>query len=221
MESTEEGMVYQKFKSLALQDYLSIGYIFLLVLGVVHETIYYKFLGVNILEYSSILDVLISPIAVMSGNLALAVAVIAALFFSHFYLWLTPRYFNYLSKKKKYQQGAHKLKLDKYQQMIKNQNGKLLIMAVFVISLFIGLGVGRGHKTKERIESNEIKMTHQIHFERGGKQKINMLGKNSLYIFYVGAGMEEVSIAPIQGNIRLIQKIRDDLESPSNREKSE
>ncbi len=54
-------------KVLVLQDYLSIGYLFILVLGVVQETIYYKFLGVNILDYSSILDVLIRPIAVILG----------------------------------------------------------------------------------------------------------------------------------------------------------
>ena len=221
MENTEVGIVSQKIKNLALQDYLSIGYMFLLVLGVLHETIYYKFLGVNILEYSSVLDVLISPIAVMGGNLTLAIAVIITILFANFYFWLTPKYFNYLSKKKKYEEGLNKLKLEKYQEMFKNQNRKFLLMAFFVISLFIGLGVGRGQKTKERIETNNIKMTHQIHFERGGKQKINMFGKNSLYIFYVGAGMEEVSIAPIQGNIRLIQKLRKKSETPSHPEKPE
>jgi len=59
----EENNLSSKNNNIAIQDYLSIGYVFMLILGIFHETIYYKFLGVNILEYSSVLDVLISPIS--------------------------------------------------------------------------------------------------------------------------------------------------------------
>ena len=52
MEDVKEPIAKDESKY-GIQDYLSIGYVFLLVLGVLHETIYYKFLGVNILEYSS------------------------------------------------------------------------------------------------------------------------------------------------------------------------
>ncbi len=192
---------------LAFQDYLSIGYVFLLILGVFHETIYYKFLSVNILEYSSILDVLISPIAVMLGNLLLGTAVLVVIIFGYIYLKLIPRYHKWLGTKKKYQEGKNKMKLERANEMFKNKNASLLVITLFVFALFTGLGIGRGVKTKERIDKGDVNLSHTITFEDGQKQKVKLLGKNSLYIFYVTTGVEEVSIAPIEGNIKLIQKL--------------
>lgn len=193
-----------------IQDYLSIGYVFLLILGVCHETIYYKFLGVNILEYSSILDVLISPIAVLLGNLILGLVVVVVAIMGYFYLKLIPKYYNWLGTKKKYQEGKNKLKLEKAQKALKNKNASLVMIGFFVFCLFIGLGIGRGKKTKRTIDEKDIKLSHVIKFEDGEEKRIKMLGKNSLYVFYVTNGKEEVSIVPIDGNIKLIQKLKID-----------
>ena len=193
---------------LAIQDYLSIGYVFLLVLGVFHETIYYKYLDVNILEYSSILDVLISPIALIFGNLFLLLTVLFVILVGYGYFKLIPKYYKWLGTKKKYQEGKYKLKLEKFKAMQKNKNGPLLIISIYVFVLFIGLGVGRGYKTKDKIDNGEYKMSHRIMFDDGEQKKIKMLGKNSLYVFYVTEGDQEISIAPIDGNIQLIQKLK-------------
>ena len=41
-----------------------------------------------------------------------------------------------------------------------------------------------------------------------------MLGKNSLYVFYVTQGNGEVSISPIDGNIKVIKKLKkEDLDA--------
>lgn len=85
----------QTQSSLTIQDYLSIGYVFLLVLGVFHETIYYKYLDVNILEYSSILDVLISPIALTFGNLFLLLMVLFVNLVGYGYFKLIPKYYKW------------------------------------------------------------------------------------------------------------------------------
>jgi len=47
---------------LKIQDYFSLGYVYLLILGIFKDVIYYGFLGINILEYASVADVLLSPI---------------------------------------------------------------------------------------------------------------------------------------------------------------
>lgn len=70
------------------------------------------------------------------------------------------------------------------------------------------LAIGRGQKTKRIIEENDIKLSHLITFEDGEQQKIKMLGKNSLYLFYVTEGQEEISIAPIDGNNKMIQNLK-------------
>lgn len=196
-------------KVLALQDYLSIGYIFLLVLGIFHETIYYKFLGVNILDYSSILDVLISPISVIFGNLVLGFTVVVAVFLAYGYLKLIPRYYNWLGTKKRYQQGKNKQRLERGVAKLKSKNGTLMFICFFVFSLFIGLAIRSGNKTNDRIQNDDFKLTHLLLFKDGEQQEIKMLGKNSLYVFYVIKGKDEVSIAPIDGNIKLIKKLKE------------
>ncbi len=47
----------------SIQDYLSLGYLYLVVVGILFDAIFYGILGINIIHYSSILDVLLSPIA--------------------------------------------------------------------------------------------------------------------------------------------------------------
>lgn len=197
-------------KVLVLQDYLSIGYIFLLVVGVFNETIYYKFLGINILEYSSILDVLISPIAVMLGNLILAFAVLAVILFMYIYVKTGPRYYNWLATKKKYQEGKNKLKLEKSKALLESKNGLLILIAIAIFSMFIGLGIGRGQKTQQKIQKGDIKMTHSITFNNGDQQKVKILDKNSLYVFYVTPENREITIAPIESNIHLIQNLKEE-----------
>lgn len=204
MEDSKHG---SKLSNLGIQDFLSIGYLFLLVLGVVHETIYYKFIGINILDYSSVLDVLISPIAVITGNLILGLAVLFSIVMAYVVVKITRKYHKWLSKKKKYQSGKNKIKLEKAQVKINAKDAVITMIAFYVFSIFIGLGIGSGYKTKKRIISNDYKITHQLTFEDGFTQDIKMLGKNSLYVFYVLKDDPEVIIAPIDGNIKMIKNL--------------
>ncbi len=193
---------------LGIQDSLSLGYVILLILGVIHETIYYKFLGVNILEYSSVLDVLISPVSVISGNLILGFAVIFCPLFALMYAKLLPKYYKWLAKKPKYQTGKNKDKLDKMSSQIDSKSFLIIMTIVFVFSMFIGLGIGRGSKIKDKITKSDITFSHVLIFEDGDTKEIKMLGKNSLYVFYVTKGNEEISISPIDGNIKTIKKLK-------------
>jgi len=201
--------ITKKDSELGIQDYLSIGYVFLLILGVLHQTIYYSFLGVNIFEYSSILDVLISPVSVIAGDLKLLVGIIICIVLAVGYAKLLPRYYTWLSKKKKYQTGKKKKKLDKALKMFKTGSKQLLVfmIALYIIGAFIGFGVGRGGKMKKRIENGDIKMTHQLIFNDGESHEVNLLGKNSLNAIYVIEGQKDVLVSPIEGNIKTIRKI--------------
>ena len=84
------------------------------------------------------------------------------------------------------------------------------MIALYVIGGFVGFGVGRGGKTKKKIENNEIELTHQLTFDDGKIENIKMLGKNSLYIFFVTKNEKEVKIAPIDGNIKLITNLKEE-----------
>lgn len=210
MEDIKDPIKKQE-SQLGIQDYLSIGYVFLLILGVLHQTIYYKFLGVNIFEYSTILDVLISPVSVITGDLKLLIGLSLCVVLAIIYAKLLPKYYNWLSKKEKYQSGKKKAKLDKALNTFKSGSKQLVfvMIALYIIGAFIGFGVGRGGKTKKLIESGDFKITHQITFNDGESHNIRMLGKNSVNIIYVKEEQTEVLISPIEGNIKTIKKIAD------------
>lgn len=58
-------LLRESVSEVCIQDYVSLGYIYLLGVGVMPDAIYYQKLGVNVLHFTSVLDVLVSPIAFM------------------------------------------------------------------------------------------------------------------------------------------------------------
>lgn len=198
-----------KKSNLQIQDYLSLGYVFLLILGVLHQTIYYKYLSVNILEYASILDVLLSPVSVLTSDSKLLIGMSICLVLASLYARFLPKYYIWLSKKKRYQSGKRKERIEKSLKTFQAGSGQLVLvmMMLFVIGGYVGFGFGKGSRTKAKIENGEIELSHQITFEDQETIHVKMLGKNSLYVFYITDNGKEVSIAPIDGNIKLIKKI--------------
>lgn len=206
--SENKDLEKQKESNYNLQDYLSLGYIYLLVLGVFNQAIYYKFLNVNILEYSSILDVLISPISIITGDLKIALALVFAILFGLLYKIILPIYYKSLAKKEKYKSGKNKEKIDKSLAGVKSSTFTVFITALMVFSVFIGLGTGRGSKVKKNINNGEIENSHEIFFQDNTSKKVAIVGKNSLNVFYVLKGNKEVTIIPIEGNIKSIEKLK-------------
>jgi len=65
-----------------IQGFLSVGYIYLIVMGILNETLYYSQIGIDILNYSSILDVLISPISRLTSSISRLLIFIIIVFFT-------------------------------------------------------------------------------------------------------------------------------------------
>ena len=198
----------QKESKYNLQDYLSLGYVYLLILGVFNRAIYYKFLNINILEYSSILDVLMSPISIITGDLKIALALVFAILFGLLYKIILPAYYRWLLKKEKYQRGKNKEKIDNGIKGVKSNTFTVFITGLMVFAVFIGLGTGRGAKVKKKINNGEIELSHEIVFQDNTSKKVSIVGKNSLNVFYVLKGNKEVTIIPIEGNIKSIEKLK-------------
>ena len=191
-----------------LQDYLSLGYVYLLVLGVFHQAIYYKFLDINILEYTSILDVLISPISIITSDFKIAIALVFAVLFGLLYKIILLIHYKKLAKKEKYKSGKNKEKIDKSLAGVKSNTFTVFITGLMVFSVFIGLGTGRGSKIKKKINNGDIELSHEIVFQDNSSKTVTVVGKNSLNIFYVLKGNKEVTIIPIERNIKSIKKLK-------------
>lgn len=103
-----------KQKKLDLQDVFYIGYLYLIILGIVSDAIFYGIFGVSYLNYTTILDALISPISLLTNNWK--ISLFLGLMFFVMYLYFTKWMFKlyaYLRVKKWYQKMYNIEKWDK------------------------------------------------------------------------------------------------------------
>ncbi len=191
-----------------VQDYLSIGYVYLLVLGIASDSIFYGFLGINILSYSTIVDVLLSPIIyLVSKGIVFSIFIIIIPILSYFLITFNRK--RYLKKREK-ESFRQKNDIEKMDKVFSNEqlSKSLVIVSAFIIfSAYIGFGLGSGGKTKDRIQSGNFTLNHQLVFNDGDIVQVKLIGHNSQYIFYVLENEKQVKVSPIQGNIKSIEKL--------------
>lgn len=196
----------KKKRTITVQEYLSLGYIYLLLLGIVNDAIYYGFLGINVLDYASILDVLISPVSLLTGNIILPAVFLGVWIFGYFYFkYVIPRLIKKEAEKKKKNIEEEVKKGMKIESFI-------VFMSFMLLCMFVGIGIGMGGKRKEQLEAGELKMNHIIHFQDNRELRVKVLGQNSTYIFYVPENGKEVMISPIMSNITWIKKLKKTLD---------
>lgn len=196
-----------KLSKLSLQEYLSLGYIYLVLLGIISDVIYFKFLGVDILNYTTILDVLITPINIIVHDLKVLGSFSLIIGFSYVLMaYILPRYHLKNSGKKWYQKLHGPKREDTGLQNPKERNG-ISLLIVLIFSMFLGFGLGRGIKIHKKIEKGNIENNSKIIFANGQTKRVRIVGQNSLYVFYVSKNEKEVTICPITQNIREIKKI--------------
>ena len=186
---------------LKLQDYLSFGYLYLLVLGIARDAIYYGFLGVNIISYSGIMDVLLSPIAYLTRHPSVLVLFLIAIGIIVF----LPRFHKKYRNTKWYARLVNVNKIDEQYAKKSIVPREVLLGALVVASMFIGTGIGAGLKYAKNLELKQLKTKDKIIFIDGDEYTVKIIGQNSSYIFYVNEGDSIVSISPIN-NVKRFEK---------------
>lgn len=150
------------------------------------------------------MDILISPIADLTSNPILLIAIII-LFLLPFFLT------NYLAKKtdRKWVQkisGLNSTTDELTPEKIKNHFTKAYIMFIVVglLSFFLGIGIGKGAKISKKIANNNLEYKDHINFNTGESENIYLIGSNSVYYFYLTKGSQTIKIAPV-GTIKNIE----------------
>ncbi|MBC5834017.1 hypothetical protein G6N05_03895 [Flavobacterium sp. F372] len=163
---------------------LPLAYLFLIVLGIFKETIYYSQVGINIMEYSSITDVILSPIAELTSN-------IAAFTFCVLYTLLV-FYLITLLKKHSHKKWAYYFTNDKnfnsYSEEVKEEKYTSLLIALLAsvyVGYFIGFGIFHGKKISEQLAKNTLQYEDVLTLSNGTTIKCHILGSNSQYYFYI------------------------------------
>lgn len=205
----KEEVITKNFPIKSLQEVLSIGYLFLLLLGLIRETLTYGILGINIMSYSSILDILLSPIIILTGNRILLGAVVITPLLFYWGLKLSEKFHHRNKEKAWYQKRFNVAELDK-------EYGKENFSMTFVLSMtfglllgvFSGAGIMDGYELKEELDEGLPKMTHVLTFVDKEAIPVKIIGQNSQYVFYVMGKQKEIAISPIQGNIKRIEQLK-------------
>ena len=190
-----------------IQAILPLGYLYLVVLGILKETVFFYQIGINILNYSSIMDILISPIATCLSNPLIFIAVISFFVFCYY---LPTILYNY----------GHKSWIKKTFELKKNKNDlpdeeiksyynlvSFKFLAVGLLSFYLGIGLAEGYFTSNRIQNNKLHYDYRLYYNTGESEIVSVLESNSVYYFYVSKGEKTVKIAPI-GGIRNIELIK-------------
>ncbi len=189
-----------------LEKLLPFGYLFLILMGILKDSIYYYQFGINILRYSTIMDVLISPIAEFTSNPIILFAIIT-LFILHFYL---PRYLAN-NKDKPFVKRSFELKStdELSESETKSYYNGIAIksLVVFLLSFFLGYGLAGGYFTTKKFKENRLEYSYQLDFNEGESKNVFLIGNNSLYYFYFVKGDKKVKITPLSSikNIELIE----------------
>ena len=191
-----------------LQDYLSLGYIYLIILGLIDSIVYYKFLDINILSYLPITDVLLIPINTLTRELRVLGLFIVVGIGVYYYIKFMPSYMLKRKDNKWFRimnlnQSPEKMaqKLEKMKENIP------FAMAIYMTLVFFGFNLGKGAGTKNRIEKGEMTVNRLLTFNDNTTKRVSIIGQNSSYLFFIPEGEKEITIMPISSYIRAIKNI--------------
>ncbi len=187
----------------SIQEYIYLSYLYLLILGTLSYSIFYSFLGINIIKYSTLLDILLSPIAILTENIKIPLFIIGYLSLMFLFIWWLQKRIK--KKLKKEIPKEKELKLKKHYTFL--QSTKFLILIISTLGFYIGYAIGQGLELNNTIKNRDFKVNKLIEFTDGKMQKVKLIELNSLYIFYVLENEKKVSISPISGNIKTIHHI--------------
>lgn len=185
-----------------IQSLIPIGYLFLVIMGILKESVFFYQLKINILKYSTIMDILISPVADLTSNPFLLLGFI---FFILFIVLLLM--FVYHNRYKSWVVKIFSIKENELSnEAFKNKLTKtfLLFISFCLMSFFLGLGVGGGFKIAEKIRANKLDYKQKLTFNSGETEDIFLIDANSAYYFYLTPNNKSVKIAPI-GAIKNIE----------------
>ncbi|WP_405206931.1 hypothetical protein [Aquimarina sp. LLG6339-5] len=187
----------------SIQEYIYLSYLYLLIVGTLSYSIYYAFLGINIIKYSTLLDILLSPIVILMDNIKIPLFMGGYILIIIIVIWWSQKRIIKNLKKEVIQERQAKLK-KKYASL---QYIKFLIPIIGTLGFYIGYALGGGYKTNNKIKTGDFKVNKLIEFTDGNTQKVKLIELNSLYVFYVSESEKKISISPISGNIKTIHNL--------------
>ncbi|QWT88007.1 hypothetical protein KBP46_09345 [Chryseobacterium sp. PCH239] len=188
-----------------IQRSLPFGYLFLVIMGILKESVFYYQIGINILKYSTIMDILISPIATLTAHPVILIALIIIVVFSFAFPSFLSKQAN---RDKKWALKMASLKEHKTmtKEAIENHFTNMFVrfLAMMLLSFFVGIGWGEGLGLTRKIKENKLKYDYKLNYSDESSDQVHLIGSNSMYYIYLAQGNKTIKIAPV-GSIKSIE----------------
>ena len=182
-------MIKKLYHSQGIQGVLTLGYLYIVMLGILGEALYYSQLGINILNYSGITDVLLSPISKITSNfyvlgslIGIAITLLSILNGAK-----TPEKKAMLKKWAGIKPGTESKTLDFL----------VVFLSIFLFSFYVGLDIGFGSSTAAKIKRGELAYKDRVVYSATDSANAKILGVNSSYLFYLTEDSPAVKISPV------------------------
>lgn len=180
-----------------LQKLLPFGYLFLVILGIARESIFYNQLGINILNYSTIMDILISPISILTSHPLVFIIFILLILSLYFIIYFLSKNYKKNWIKKFFGSKSDLSTLSELEVKTHFGNKFIGLVAIGLVSFFLGIGIGNGKGIAERNESGSLKYTTNLTFNTNEKDEVYLIGSNSANVFYYSKDNKNVKISPV------------------------
>lgn len=192
-----------------LQNLLPLGYLFLILLGITKESIFYYQIGINIIRYSSIMDILISPIAAATSHPVFFLTILILFVFYYNLPKILLR-----NENKKWIHNIFGVKSNpELQALSENERleyyntASIKSLGAFLISVFLGYGLADGKSISNQIKNNKLNYDYKLNYSDEKSENVYIIGSNTSYYFYTTEGSPIVKIAPL-GSIKNLELIK-------------
>lgn len=152
-------------------------------MGLLKESIWYYQLGINVLHYSSLSDILSSPLVELTSHTIM----IGAVLFCFLIIFI---YIRIIIKNKNSKQVQKLLGVKKGEEPLTHEEVNrcipffaLRFMAVMLLFFYVGIGLGKGKFAAKREKENRMKYKYAVTYSSGAKEDVFMIGNNSQYYF--------------------------------------
>ena len=194
-----KGIVNDKLETVIkeFQGIISFGYVILIILGMMFESIYYGQFGINVFHYSGILDFLLVP---FRRPTVLIILVGLSLFWYFYFIKL----YNFLGNK------SPKIQKMFFPQAVK-EDGYIKSQMKWLIIFFVVTTVAWAFVTSKKEKENLYKQKAdiEINFDSNSNNSVikgKMIGKNDLNIFLLDNN-NRVQIIPLSSGIIRINPV--------------
>ncbi len=180
-----------------MQDYVTLGYLYLVLLGTVNIVIYYSGFDINIFDYIAISDILLAPINMLFLSYETTAMIIIGIGIITYLLKLV--FF-----------GINKLVeriANKFNKPIRRMVYQPVIVFIILFSyIFLTLTIDMTNSVSSEVKNRTYKLKTKITFADNTQKQVRVIATTSMYLFYVEKGENVVTITPISGNVKSIQR---------------